>query len=358
MNIIKIITSFITKTDSKKSNTNNNNQENSNNEISNTSTNLPAKNDLPITSTSITPFSNNNLNSLIANIPNEILNLLWFSDGPLKNYDPTILAQSESDIYGIKIKITLTGPKEPSSISNLNEIGLPLKNPPKLDYFPSYEGMTPDERATYLSWLSNIEQPIDIGYVFVFYYGLERFLYFDESKYESAFNTILKLRTFHHNHSFYGYSTDALYAAAIIHNRTDLVQLLLDLNKDSTSIIHLDCMANISQPLSINQIINITSDVGFTNKRYIKLQPQLFIDTLKENLFEKYSMIGFPLSKEFLYNCSTTQLPITANISIEPRWFDIPNVLTNKTLQSDLLNILLKTHNDVKQKLKEQRKNK
>ena len=69
-------------------------------------------------------------------------------------------------------------------------------------------------------------------------------------------------------------------------------------------------------------------------------------------------MIGFPLSKEFLYNCSTTQLLITANISIEPRWFDIPNVLTNKTLQSDLLNILLKTHNDVKQKLKEQRKNK
>src|SRR5690606_23253050 len=45
-----------------------------------------------------------------------------------------------------------------------------------LDYWPSYEGLSPSSRKAYLDWLasdrSDPETPI--GYVFLYFYGLER----------------------------------------------------------------------------------------------------------------------------------------------------------------------------------------
>lgn len=45
-----------------------------------------------------------------------------------------------------------------------------------LGYYPSYQGLTPAQRFIYLSWLANgrHEPSVDIGYVFLFFYGLER----------------------------------------------------------------------------------------------------------------------------------------------------------------------------------------
>ncbi len=45
-----------------------------------------------------------------------------------------------------------------------------------LDYWPSYNRITPENRETYLSWLASGRRAssIPIGYVFLFMYGLER----------------------------------------------------------------------------------------------------------------------------------------------------------------------------------------
>lgn len=52
--------------------------------------------------------------------------------------------------------------------------------PAPLGYWPSYSGMEPTARYQYLDWLaSGARSPIDIGYVFVFFYGLERRLLID-----------------------------------------------------------------------------------------------------------------------------------------------------------------------------------
>jgi hypothetical protein len=44
------------------------------------------------------------------------------------------------------------------------------------DYWPSYEGITPEARASYLQWLATgkADPAADIGYVFLYFYGLER----------------------------------------------------------------------------------------------------------------------------------------------------------------------------------------
>jgi len=46
----------------------------------------------------------------------------------------------------------------------------------RLDYWPSYAGASPQARAAYLHWLANGRQDpsADLGYVFLYFYGLER----------------------------------------------------------------------------------------------------------------------------------------------------------------------------------------
>ena len=45
---------------------------------------------------------------------------------------------------------------------------------PTPDYYPSYAGLSPEQRWVYLNWLTDVSQPVYIGYVFLYYYGLER----------------------------------------------------------------------------------------------------------------------------------------------------------------------------------------
>lgn len=299
--------------------------------------------------------TDNTVNSVIEIIPTEILNLLWFSDGNLKNYDKEKRTVSEIKSGNFTFTLQISGSEDPSAISFELPIGVPLDPAPKLGYFPSYANMTPDERATYLYWLTNIDTPIDISYVFVFYYGLERLLYFDENKYETAFNTILRLRKNHKHPSFLGYSSEALMGCAIAHKRNDLLKIALENNTETISPSKLACMAVLGEVLSTEDIISLASSIGFTNKRYIKMQYPLFFETLNNNLHKKYSTFGFPLTPNLLETHEKCSIPISANISIEERWIKVPNILSNVTFQKELLEMLRKTHEDVKNILKQQR---
>lgn len=52
---------------------------------------------------------------------------------------------------------------------------------PALDYWPSYSTISPAARSHYLRWLSGgrAEPSVPIGYVFLYFYGLERRLIVD-----------------------------------------------------------------------------------------------------------------------------------------------------------------------------------
>ncbi len=63
-----------------------------------------------------------------------------------------------------------------ASCINLNlPIGKPISEPKgALGYWPRYSSISPDQRANYLLWLSSGRyEDIDIGYIFLFFYGLE-----------------------------------------------------------------------------------------------------------------------------------------------------------------------------------------
>ena len=136
--------------------------------------------------------------SIQSQIPN--LDLLYLSDLP-KDQIPHIGVGMVINIFfdnGVP-KIKEEEKLDPSTIFR----SLPIDKPSSfnsvegLPYWPSYAAMYPEQRFVYLTWLHDVTQPIDMGYVFVYYYGLERQLLF--GNFEKAFTEIMKLRKFQYS---------------------------------------------------------------------------------------------------------------------------------------------------------------
>ena len=308
----------------------------------------------------ISEKKSSNNNYLIAlslpKIPREVAELIWFKDWKLKNYTPDESNMHEYELFeGFSVRMGIIV-EDPSALS----VKLPIEeridyNP--LGYFPSYEKMTPSQRYTYLIWLSDITQPIDIGYVFVFYYGLERHIYTGE--YEKAFDMILKLRKYHTNSSFNGYSTDVLLTCCLIYNRRDLFEKLqhskiCEISND----FYLYARYCFDTPLSAEELFYLYDKIQFPNKRYIKQYPAKFKSALEEVLIEETGKNYFDLKEIDLKDCQQRDFFPCANISLRQRYLDksFP-ILINKITSEKIIDYFNKAHEKVKQNLKIERKN-
>lgn len=130
--------------------------------------------------------------------------LLWagqghvLSVGSYRLVDPNVYF-SESDPIEL----------EASCIIKRLKVGKPIQEPSgALGYWPTYERMTPDQRANYLHWLaSGKHEPLDdIGYAFVYFYGLERrALVYNLDQAFILDETERLLRTYTTSRSFTGY---------------------------------------------------------------------------------------------------------------------------------------------------------
>lgn len=93
----------------------------------------------------------------------------------------------------------------------------------RMSYWPAYTDIGPGCRATYLEWLSTgrRDPQFAIGYVFLFFYGLERRVFFDSrfsKKVQQEIPHIINeveqlLEVYGENHSFQGYARNFLDAA-------------------------------------------------------------------------------------------------------------------------------------------------
>src|SRR5688500_15276284 len=87
---------------------------------------------------------------------------------------------------------------EPSAI-NANLATSPQSFIEPLDYWPSFQQLTPGQRYEYLHWLAaeRRERPAEIGYAFLFFYGLERRALEDKQDAWIIFNEVKRLREQH-----------------------------------------------------------------------------------------------------------------------------------------------------------------
>ena len=263
-------------------------------------------------------------------IPPDTLDLLLFVDGPHQNY-----------VRGMLVA-------EPSLISVELPIGEPVSPAPPLGYYPSYRKLSPDERATYLNWLCNVDNPIDIGYVFIFYYGLERILLDYPQKWEKALRMIYRLRQVHHNSSFLAYSHDAITAICLVKKRFDLFEDYIQTTGNIISEAKLAYMAGHDMGLTTRDIILLAPYVGFKNHRYIKQHPIQFERTLHGILESRYKDAKYPLTPKILQEAPLGTGCHFANYSLENRAIDIPDILNHPDVQKDLYDMLIETHNSIK----------
>ncbi|WP_352404472.1 TerB N-terminal domain-containing protein [Sporanaerobacter acetigenes] len=298
---------------------------------------------------------------LKSNIDPDIFNLLWFADGPYQNYDINEHIKTYEE-GPITISFYTSHSFEPSVLY----VSLPIKKPTDINkvdspsYYPSYKNLDPEQRWIYLNWLIDPYKPIDIGYVFIFYYGLERHLVLGE--FDKAFDVILKLRQTHNNNSFKYYSDNALVLSTILHNRPDKLKQYLECIGEtecsSNTATYLLAKYTFKQKLNSQDIIQVSKSVGFTNHRYIKNEYALFKEVLEDNLTELFNEPFFPLENFNIKNCSKTDVFFLANYSFEPnqRTIPIPDLTQNKNFNESVYSILSVTHETVKKILREMRK--
>lgn len=68
-----------------------------------------------------------------------------------------------------------------------------------LGYWPSYSQMTGSQRRYYIEWMASgrIVMPLELGYAFVFFYGLERRALHDQKDKVPIFEEVARLRALH-----------------------------------------------------------------------------------------------------------------------------------------------------------------
>lgn len=257
------------------------------------------------------------------NINPKILPLLYFTDGQLKNIDSEV--------------------GEPSAIS----INFPVAEGQfqKLNYYPSYSGLTSEQRNGFLTWLTtDLSNVPDIGFAFLLLYCLERHILHDEYL-EESLKIISKLQGQINNGSFDYYSSTSIGYIFFIHKRLDLLKYV-DLNKCDIKLQIL-----LSHRLSADQLIALASKVDFRNQHYIKEYPELFKKALVEDLKRNFG------SECFEYELSNIQ-----KLKKEPYMFSnyslrkgnnrpdllMPDPLSDRKLCHDIYAELQKAHDQVK----------
>ena len=85
------------------------------------------------------------------------------------------VVKNTSISYGCEFDAALINPSATVDFANPDYDGYNLK------YWPNYSEIAPSSRAAYLIWLANgkSDKKIKIGYVFLYFYGIERRLFYD-----------------------------------------------------------------------------------------------------------------------------------------------------------------------------------
>jgi len=273
---------------------------------------------------------------LLADIPADVRELLWIEDERQPGYSDN----------------------EPSLLIKSDEIDLsvaPLDMMENIQYYPSYHALTPKQRFIYLNWLTDVRSPVPTGYVFVFYYGLERFLFTD--KYEKAAHMIALLREHHNNHSFQAYSRDALFIAAMQFNIPLYENLLNDRSNPS---LYLLLKGITEHQFTAEDIMMTASKWGFTNTRYIKGadgSADVFLMELCESLRAESGGEAFPVTPEDFTKAQSVCDCHLANYSLhlDTRFTNLPDIFSNREIASRIAYMLSSAHERTKVKLRQLR---
>lgn len=284
-------------------------------------------------------------------IPEPTMSLLWFTDEP-----PT--KRTTAHTINITVTLGLDGVKisrdeennlfgEPSLIW----LQLPVQQNEGLEqqklYYPSYAEFTPEQRYQYILWLRDVTQQTNLSYVFLYYYGLERHLLV--GNFDLAAQEILRLLKYHDRGTFRAYAQQALMVAILHKKRIDFAQNNLSMLEGTSNEVLL-IRKFLGESILSEEIIQLASKVGFTNKRYIKQYPEEFkqeLAKLVERFEQKHgSLLDVVRGEELKLN----EVSVFANLSLPDRIrrIQLPQLLDHPVFAATLKSLLQDAHQAVK----------
>jgi tellurite resistance protein len=187
--------------------------------------------------------------------------------------------------------------------ASLIEFGLPTKlaraQPAQLPYWPSYRKATPSQRTIYLNWLigGRSDPHTEIGYVFIYFYGLERRVLIDTADHTAVTAELLRLlRIYRRSASFQRYAQGLLWTTIWLSRKGQSVPLRLvaeainatDWNDAALSLC-LTCFASGGRPLPDEVVYQVIQrDVRAPRTGVVQRHYELHKQAFMKRLHEKY----------------------------------------------------------------------
>lgn len=293
----------------------------------------------------------------------DVIDLLWISDGKKKIIDFEKVHSITNDYF--KIFNQDVAYSEPSRIMTKSKIKKPndpeLVGPP--DRSPSYSSLTPEQKWMYLNFLQDpYTQYVNVTYVFLFYYGLERHLF--EGDFDKAFQIIIKLRDIYNNRPFHGYSARAIAYSCLYHNKREMLIEFISPTDEFYDHLHINSLVlvlyNYELDLPAANIMKAAKDFGFSNNNYISKYPKLFLDTLKKVVCQKYNKESIDVHSFFdshkISRLSYYDAPIYANKSLSNFTVKDYDFVKDPEFCKEIFDLLACTHNQIKNELARMRK--
>lgn len=294
-------------------------------------------------------------------LPHRTASLLFVSHEPSPSHVSGVGFSISLDLFDGRVNAEILSPDEPSTIYT----AMPVRRPgdtttvPSPSYFPSYAGLAPEQKWIYLNWLADITRAINIGYVFIYYYGLERHLLIGE--FDAAFDEIILLRQHHaHNASFDSYSRSALLNSAVFRKRRDRLMHLYRLSPPERFMdTDLILAHQLGYDLGTEGMIRLAASLPSVNKRYLKSHPEEYKVALAAVLCEQFGQPYLPLASAYAIS-DIPKAPhiLFANISFPPgvRTPDLPNLLGFEPFIEQATRVLALAHERTKRDLAAARK--
>lgn len=263
---------------------------------------------------------------VIKRIHPDLEGLIWIGDGKYKNYTQKPKKVYEYNVDCITFVYEYNETIEPSVIFTKLPINKPenAESVEKLHYFPCYGSrdtimphseLTPEQRWKYLNFLTNpYIADIDIGYVFLLYYGLERHLL--DGDFDRAMTVVLKLRKVHKQKSFQTYTGNAIILASILKGKGEYARdFFYSLNQENeyeyifSHNLYLLGAYSFDIPLTAKDIVRMAQTFEFSNRNYITKYYDIFLKNLDTLLTQKTGKNTVNL-KDYITPQEIKKLPI------------------------------------------------
>ena len=296
-----------------------------------------------------------NYSELWENIPNEIRELLYFTnENPPENLDKIGISLSFSVNDGLKMGKLGTS-HDPSTIYFPLPITVPINYdqvlpPPR---YPKYYRLTPEQKFIYLNWLKDIDRPIHEGYKQLFFFALERQLII--GNFDIAWDTILRLNKNTSKYEFLSFqSIDTLFSACMM-NRLDLLHKMSCIFEepgwDDKQIL---TKYYTNEPIEAYETMKI--NCYNANTRYFRVAPNDYTEEMK-TLLQKKVGSTFILTEKFISENNRKKSHIILGFHNSSFPYELRNLDILLPDTSALLNFIQELHQECHEKTKIRLKN-